>query len=97
MPFSAQHDIFQNTERINQHEVLVHHTDPYTDSVARGVDTDLVTIDYHLTTVSLVEAVKDTHQRGFAGSVLTDNTVYGSAANREINICLLYTSDAADE
>ena len=66
--------------------MLVHHTDPYTDSVARGVDTDLVTIDYHLTTVSLVEAVKDTHQRGFAGSVLTDNTVYGSAANREINI-----------
>ena len=88
MPFSAQHDVFQNTERINQHEVLVYHTDTYTNSIARGIDTDLVTIDYHLTAVRLVEAVEDTHQRGFAGSVLTDNAVYGSAANREINILI---------
>ena len=74
----AKHDVLQNGEGFDQHEMLVDHPDPVAEGVLRAGDFDRVAIDQDLAGVGLVIAVDDAHQRRLTGAVLSDDSVDGA-------------------
>ena len=81
----AQHQVLQNAEGLDQHEVLMDHADAGGDGVARAMDPHRSTIDQDLTPVGLVSAVEDLHQGRLAGAVFADDAVDAAGGDRQID------------
>src|SRR5207237_6408384 len=62
-PLVAQHDVFRDGEGWHQHEVLVDHADPERDRVARAGDVHIAAAIADRTTVGVIEAIEDVHER----------------------------------
>ena len=73
--FGAEHDVLDDGEGLDEHEVLVHHADAGMDGIVRRADGNRLAVDTDLAGIGLVEAVQDRHQRRFAGAVLADDAV----------------------
>lgn len=82
----AEDDVLQDREVVGEHEVLVHHADTAVDGVARAAERDLFTIHRDGALVRLLHPVKDLHQGGLAGAVLTDEGVDGATAHRDVDV-----------
>ena len=76
----TEHDVFQHGERIDQHEMLMHHADTERDGGAGAGDVDGFSVNQDLAAVGLVKAVENAHQRRFAGAILADDA--GDRARR---------------
>ena len=70
----AEHDVLGHRQRLDQHEVLVHHADAEVDRV-RGERIATGGPVRDAAGVGLVQAVDDVHQRGLPGAVLTQQAV----------------------
>src|SRR5205085_12479021 len=55
----AEHDVFGDGHRLDEHEMLVHHADTKSDGVMRRIDLTGRTINHDLATIRRVEAVSD--------------------------------------
>ena len=84
--FYAENDVVRDCERLNQHEMLVHHADPQFDGVPRSVQVDLLPVDEDLAARRLVQTVEHIHQRALAGAVLSQNGVNLALVDREIDV-----------
>ena len=84
--FRAQHDVFEDGERLHQHEVLVHHADPGGDGVVGAADIAHLAIDADLAAIGLIEPVEDRHQRGLARAVLADDAVDRARPDLQRNV-----------
>ena len=82
----TKHDIFENGEGLNQHEMLVHHADPGLDRIGRRADGNRCAINANFPSIGLVEAEQDRHQCGFASPIFTDNAVNGALCDGEVDI-----------
>lgn len=82
----AEYDVLQDGEVVGQHEVLVHHADAPVDGVARVGERGLFAVHRDGALVRLLHAVKDLHERGLAGAVLTDEGVDGAAAHGDVDV-----------
>ncbi len=58
--------------RLDQHEVLVDHTDAALDRVARRLEVDLLAVDAQPAAIGSIETGDDAHQGGLASAVLAD-------------------------
>src|SRR5262245_5668090 len=83
--FDAEHDVLCDGHHRDQHEVLVDHSDPDVDRVARRAHGDRLALDEDLALVGLVEAVEDVHQGRLAGAVLAEERVHLAAAQVEVD------------
>ena len=81
--FDSQHDVFQDRERLDQHEVLMHHPDPRGQRVLRAADHRGPTADEDLAAIGLVVAVEDAHEGRLAGAVLAHDPVDRTPADDE--------------
>src|SRR5262249_21296662 len=59
-----EHDVLQHRERLDQHEVLVHHADPGRERVLGAADAGRPAAHEDLASVGEVIAVEDAHQSG---------------------------------
>ena len=84
--FDAEHDVFQDRERLHQHEVLVHHADARRDRRVGGMDGGFLAVDADRAGIGMVEAVEDRHQRRLAGAVLADDPVDRPLGDREVDV-----------
>lgn len=95
MCLGTQHYVFKHTEVINQHEMLMDHTDAGIDCISRTVDADRRTVDMDRATVGMVEAVEYAHQGGLAGPVLTYDAMDGATSNLQIDIAISFNRTEA--
>ena len=86
--FGAEHHVFEHGERVDQHEVLMHHADAAGDRVVGTGDLDRLAIDPDLAAVGPVEAVEDRHEGRLAGAVLTDNAVDRATCNAQGDVAV---------
>ena len=83
-----EHHVLEHTERVHEHEVLVHHPDSGIDSVTRAENACGLAAYEYLSLISLIEAVEDAHQGGLASPIFTDDAVYAAAPHRQIDIAV---------
>ena len=69
--FHAQNDILGYSKRLDQHEVLVYHTDSDVNGILRAVEMNLFFIDKDLSTGRFVQSAEHIHHGALSGSVLT--------------------------
>jgi hypothetical protein len=81
----AQHHVVQRAERVDQHEVLVHHAHAACDGVAAALDLRRAAVDRDRAPVGLVEAVQDGHQRALARAVLAHDAVDGALGHHQVD------------
>ncbi len=82
----AEQQVLQDRERLDQHEVLMHHADAGCDRVLGALDLAILAVDPDDPPIGLVEAVEDVHQGGLAGAVLADDAVDRAARDREVDV-----------
>src|SRR5207245_4476912 len=84
----AEHHVFQHRERLDQHEVLVHHADARRQRALWALDHRRLTANEDLAAVRLVVAVEDAHQGRLAGAVLADDAVDRASSHDERDVPL---------
>ena len=67
----TEDDVLGDRKRLDEHEVLVHHADPEADGLTRALDLDHCTVNKNAARVGPQQPVRDVHQRGLPGTVLT--------------------------
>ena len=82
---APEHDVLCHGHDRDEHEVLVDHSDPQPDGLARRRDLDRLAVDEHLPLVGLVKAVEDAHQRRLACAVLPEQRVDLAAPEVEVD------------
>src|SRR5690606_7215470 len=82
----AEHQVLGDGQRLDEHEVLVHHADAEVDRVAGAADRDLLAVHEDLAGVGLLEPVEDLHQRRLAGAVLADQRVDLAPLDLEVDV-----------
>ena len=82
----TEHDVVQRAQRVDQHEVLVHHANAQRDRIVGLADAGGLAKDLDLSAVGAVKAVQDRHQRALAGAVLTDDAVHRRRPHVQRNI-----------
>ena len=82
----AKNDVLRDCEILNQHEVLVDHTDSVFNCRSRILDINFLAADVDLSHVCLVKTVQDVHQRTLTGAVLTENGMDRSLLHIEIDV-----------
>ena len=76
----TEHDVLDDGEIVDQHEVLVHHADAELEGMAAVGDGVGRAVDADFARVGGVEAIEDRHQGRFAGAVFTNDAVHGACA-----------------
>src|SRR5689334_9526243 len=71
--FGAEHDVFGDRHRLDQHEVLMDHADAERDCIVRRFDVTRLAVDDDLAAVRRVKAVSDAHRRRLTRAVLADD------------------------
>src|SRR6185503_8032871 len=84
--FGAEHDVLSHCHGLDQHEVLVDHTDSQRDRIVRRLDIAHLAIDNNLAAVSRVKAVRDPHRRGLPGAVLSYDRVNGPRLDDDVYV-----------
>src|ERR1043166_137195 len=69
----TEHNIFGDGHGIDQHKMLMDHTDAERDSVMRRGYLARLAFNQDFTFVGFVESISDAHRRGFPGAVFTNN------------------------
>ena len=77
----AEHDVFGNCHGVDQHEVLVHHSDPERDRVMRRVDRLWLTVHKNLATVCPIKTIRNAHGRRLPRTVFADNRMNRAGTN----------------
>src|SRR5215210_33898 len=72
----TEHNILGDSERWDEHEVLVNDADSGGDRVIGRPAGDIASIDFERPRVGLHQAAEYAHQRRFSGPVFTDESVY---------------------
>ena len=85
---NAKNDIVQNSEALDQLEVLVHHTDVQVVGIVRVGYSDDITIFLDRTGLRLVKTEQDAHQRRLARAVFTEQRVDLTAPELKRNIVI---------
>ena len=67
----AKNNIFGYGKWLDQHKMLVYHTDPQVDRLLRAVDDHLFPIDGNGSFRRLVQTIQNVHQRTFSGTVFS--------------------------
>ena len=67
----AEDDVVKDGHRLDQHEVLVHHTDAELDRLTRRFDADFPAFEEDLPLRRLVEPDENIHERRFSGAILS--------------------------
>mmetsp|Transcript_6590 Transcript_6590/g.27250 ORF Transcript_6590/g.27250 Transcript_6590/m.27250 type:complete len:361 (-) Transcript_6590:4200-5282(-) len=86
--FGAEHDVFQAAQRVDQHEVLVHHANAQGDGLLGVGDLDRLTVDLEGSGIGVVVAVEDGHQRALAGAVFADETMHAAGRDVETDVAV---------
>ena len=86
MGLCPQHHVFQGGQGVNQHEVLVHHTNALGYRVVRVADRHTTASHIHRPSVGLVKTVQNRHQGAFACTVFAHNAVHRSWGNAQLHI-----------
>ena len=84
----AQHDVFGDGERLDEHEVLVHHAQTMTNGFGSGMEIDAPAAQPDLAGIRRVETVEDIHQGRFARAVFSQKRVHFSGRQVEVNTCI---------
>ena len=84
----AEHHVLDDRERLDEHEVLVHHADPGGEGVLGAPDGRRLAADEDLAPVREVVAVEDAHQGGLPGAVLADDAVDRARPDRERDVAV---------
>src|SRR6185436_3737759 len=71
----AQYDVLCDSHRLDQHKVLVAHTDSKCNRVVRRLDLAHLSIDNDLPAVGRVEAIRDAHRRRLTRAILPHDRV----------------------
>jgi len=71
----AQNNILQRGQVVHQHEVLVDHPDAEVNRCPRRGNLHLSSVEVDLAGIWMVEAIQYVHQRGLAGTILTQQAV----------------------
>src|SRR5271166_2823038 len=66
--------------------MLMHHADAVADRLARGADSNALSVDANFAGVGFIEAVENRHQRRFSSPVLADDAVDEAALDDEIDV-----------
>ena len=82
----GEDDVLGHGHHRDQHEMLVDHSDPVLDRVARRREGDPLSLDQDLALVGVVQAVEDVHQRRLSGAVLAEQRVHLSLAQVEVDV-----------
>lgn len=82
----SQDDVLQASHGLDQHEVLVHHANAQGHRIGGALDPHLFATIEDLAIRGLVEAHENVHERGLARSVLAQQGVDLSLANREVHV-----------
>jgi hypothetical protein len=82
----SEHDVLGDRHHRDEHEVLVHHSDPRRDRLVRRPESHPLGLHEDLAAVGLVEPVEDVHQRRLAGTVLAEERVHLPAAEVEVDV-----------
>ena len=69
----------------NEHELLVDHADPVIERIGRTGECDGLPVHENAAPIRPVEALKNAHQCGLAGSVAADDRVHRAAPGVEID------------
>ena len=94
MRLRAQDQVLGDGQRLDQHEVLVHHPDPRVDRVAGAAHGHGAAVDLDLAGVRRLQAVEDLHERALAGAVLADEGVH--LAPRELEVDVVVREDQGE-
>ena len=70
---SSENDILRDRERLDKHEMLMHHSDTGVYGVAGIVHLNLFPVDENISRGRLEHTVKLVHQRGLAGTVFSED------------------------
>jgi hypothetical protein len=82
----CQDDVLGHRHDGDQHEVLVHHSDPTLDRGLGRADLDGLTVHQDLALVGRIEAVEDAHERRLPGAVLAEERVHLAAPEVEVDV-----------
>ncbi len=81
----SHHQVLGDGKRFDQHELLMDHADARIDGVRGIFELDRHAIEVHAAFRRLINAVKDVHERGFAGAVLAQYGVHFALADIKID------------
>ena len=84
--FSAQHNVLGYSHRVDQHKVLVDHTNSQRNSIMRRFDLMDMTINQNFTFIRLVESISDPHRSGFPGPVFPNDGVNRARLHDNIHV-----------
>ena len=82
----AQHDIFRDGHRLDEHKVLMHHADSERNCIMRTRYVSYLAIDENFAAVGLIKAVSYAHGSGFARAVLTDDGMDRSRLDLDVDV-----------
>ena len=71
----TKNDIFGHSKWLDQHKVLVYHTDSDVNGILRAVEMNLFFIDKDLSTGRFVQSAEHIHHGALSGSVLTEESM----------------------
>ena len=84
--FVAQRHGFGDGEHGHEHEMLVDHADSRGHGIAGAGELHRLVVDEDLSPIGVVESVEDIHHGGFAGAVLTQQSVDLARLDGEIDV-----------
>ena len=82
----AQDDVFQYAQLIDQHKMLVHHSDFQADGIPAGAEAHMLAPDLDLPAGRGLQPIENIHQRGFSRAILPHQTHHGPLADSHGNI-----------
>ena len=80
----AEHDVLRHSERVHEHEVLVHHRDTGRHGVAGASELDRLVVDGDVALVWVIQPKEHIHERRLARAVLAEQRVHGSGLDDQV-------------
>ena len=86
MRFGAEHHVLERGQRIDQHEMLVHHADAQRDRLVRVADRGRLAGHLDGAAVAAVKTVQHRHQRALAGAVFPHDAVHRALQHAQVHV-----------
>ncbi len=86
----TEHDVLRHGERVDQHEVLMHHADARAHGVTRASEVHDFAIDQDLTAIGVIETKKYVHERRLTRTVFAQQGVHRARFDREVDLVVRY-------
>ena len=84
--FHAENNILCHRKRLNQHKMLMHHTDTDINRILRAGKLDFFSVNKDLSAGRPVQATQHVHHRTLSRAVLAQNRVHFSFVHRQVNV-----------